>query len=122
MTCSNCALLQERIDALKAELDTLRPTSNLKYGPLEIEHIKGGVVYLDGAMVYLQRKPREVLLFLAQRPNRTCTNREIQLSIWGTTYMSNQNVVEAVRKIRVTIGRQWIDTIPAAGFAFRPQR
>ena len=82
-------------------------------------------VYVNNAEVFLTTKEFEVLLFLAQNPNRVYKKEELFDRVWGMDAMGDMATVTVhVNKIREKIeldtsNPQFIETIWGAGYRFK---
>lgn len=81
----------------------------------ELEPVKAGrllidrasySVELDGKVLNLPKKEFELLLFLAQNPNKVFSRDELLNNIWGSdVYVLSRTVDVHVRKVREKIGK-----------------
>lgn len=76
-------------------------------------------VQLDGNTLNLPKKEFELLLFLAQNPNKVFTRDELLNNIWGSdVYVLSRTVDVHIRKIREKIGEGFISTTKGVGYKF----
>jgi eukaryotic-like serine/threonine-protein kinase len=78
----------------------------------------------NGKVIPLQEQPFRVLTILAARPGEVITREELQLQIWGDTYVDfDQSLNKAVNKVREALGDnaanpRFVETIPRRGYRF----
>lgn len=76
-------------------------------------------VTLNGTPLVLPKKEFELLLFLAQNPNKVFSRDELLLNIWGSdVYVLSRTVDVHIRKIREKIGEGFISTTKGVGYKF----
>jgi eukaryotic-like serine/threonine-protein kinase len=73
--------------------------------------------------VPLTAKAFDVLLFLAQHPNRLVTKEELLKAVWGDTFVEEGNLAQYISHLRKALGdvsehAQLIVTIPRRGYQF----
>ncbi|MCQ6264494.1 response regulator transcription factor [Fictibacillus sp. WQ 8-8] len=90
-----------RINAvLRRSSNVLESDDQRQFGNLSI-HTESRVVKVDGESVFLTPKDLSLLLFLADRPNRTFTRDELLAQVWGMDYEGSDRAVDlAVKRIR----------------------
>lgn len=102
-----------------------RPFGYIQVRGLEIEAVSRKVL-LDGKEVVLTVKEFDVLIYLAQRPNRVITKNEIYEAVWrdelGDGYYNS--VAVHVKRIRKKIevdpeNPQYVETVWGVGYRFR---
>lgn len=102
-----------------------RPFGYIQVRGLEIEAVSRKVL-LDGKEVVLTVKEFDVLIYLAQRPNRVVTKNEIYEAVWrdelGDGYYNS--VAVHVKRIRKKIevdpeNPQYVETVWGVGYRFR---
>ncbi len=88
-------------------------------GDIEIEPLNYRVIRA-GRPVHLTRKEFEILLFLAQRPQRVITRDVLLSAIWGEDIVVIDRTIDVhIRKIREKLGRAGdglIETIKGVGY------
>lgn len=95
----------------------------IKSGDLKID-VDGHRVWVDGEERFMTPKEFSVLLFLAKRPNRVCTRKEILESIWHSGHSTKEDTLTVhVNKIREklevdTKKPRWIETVWSVGYRF----
>jgi len=77
----------------------------------------------DGAVVHLTSKPFDVLAFLVENSGRVVTKQELMEAVWRDTFVVEDNLTQAILKIRRTLGDetdhpQFVLTIPRVGYRF----
>ena len=111
--------LVSRINALfrrtKAPDEENEPVS---VGGLVIDR-KAYTVSLHGKPLVLPKKEFELLLFLAQNPNKVYSRDDLLLNIWGSdVYVLSRTVDVHIRKVREKIGDGFISTTKGVGYKF----
>jgi len=111
--------LMSRLQALfrrgKNQQEDLEP---VKAGRLLIDRASYQV-QLDGKILNLPKKEFELLLFLAQNPNKVFTRDELLNNIWGSdVYVLSRTVDVHIRKVREKIGEGFISTTKGVGYKF----
>src|SRR6201987_6559058 len=76
-----------------------------------------------GSPVALTGRAFDVLLFLAQHPNRLVTKEELLRAVWGDTFVEEGNLAQYVSHLRKALGDvsehgQLIVTIARKGYQF----
>src|SRR5258707_7544806 len=76
-----------------------------------------------GSPVVLTAKAFDVLLFLAQHPNRLVTKEELLKAVWGDTFVEEGNLAQHISHLRKALGdvsehSRFIATIPRKGYQF----
>jgi two-component system alkaline phosphatase synthesis response regulator PhoP len=70
--------------------------------------------------IHLPRKQFELLFTLADRPGIVLTREELLVRIWGEdVYVTPRTVDVHVRKIRDSIGDDYIETVKGVGYRFK---
>ena len=107
--------LQALFRRTKGQQEELEP---VKAGRLTIDRSSYTVV-LDGKSLNLPKKEFELLLFLAQNPNKVFSRDELLNNIWGSdVYVLSRTVDVHVRKVREKIGEGFISTTKGVGYKF----
>ncbi|MFY4775843.1 response regulator transcription factor [Metabacillus sp. RGM 3146] len=90
-----------RINAvLRRSTKVLESDNRRQFGNLTI-NTESHLVTIDGETVILTPKDLSLLLFLAERPNRTFTREELLDQVWGIDYEGSDRAVDlAVKRIR----------------------
>lgn len=89
----------------------------LRYGPLRIDTM-AATVTLDDQLVELRNREYSLLVYLASRPGVALSYLDLLDGVWGGPYFQPSVVTEAVRRVRVRIGREWITTVRGFGYRF----
>src|ERR1700759_2261211 len=63
-----------------------------------------------GSPVSLTPKAFDVLLFLAQHPNRLVTKEELLQAVWGNTFVEEGNLTQYISHLRKALGDNSEDT------------
>ena len=63
-----------------------------------------------GSAVSLTPKAFDVLLFLAQNPNRLVTKEELLQAVWGDTFVEEGNLAQYISHLRKALGENPEDT------------
>lgn len=104
------AILRDRLHAGTPVLRRGRMLIDLANGRLEV----------SGRLVNLDRKPLQVLYYLAAREGQTVGREELLHSVWGTDFAGFARCVDqAIYVIRKTIGRDWVMTVHGYGYRFQ---
>jgi DNA-binding winged helix-turn-helix (wHTH) protein len=79
-----------------------------------------------GFPVSLTPKAFDVLLFLAQNPNRLITRDELLQAVWGNTFVEEGNLTQYISHVRKALGdsrgnSRLIITIARKGYQFTPR-
>jgi two-component system alkaline phosphatase synthesis response regulator PhoP len=111
--------LISRINALfrrsKATFEDLAP---IKIGELIIDKASYSVS-LNGKQLLFPKKEFELLLFLAQNPNKVFSRDDLLVNIWGSdVYVLSRTVDVHIRKVREKIGEGYISTTKGVGYKF----
>ncbi len=113
-----------RINAvLRRSSNVLESDDRRQFGNLSI-HTESRLVKVDGESVFLTPKDMSLLLFLAERPNRTFTRDELLDQVWGMDYEGSDRAVDlAVKRIRQALsgwsqGYGEIRTFRGLGYQF----
>lgn len=111
--------LISRINALfrrsKAIFEDLEP---IKVGQLVVDKSSYSVT-LSGKPLIFPKKEFELLLFLAQNPNKVFSRDDLLVNIWGSdVYVLSRTVDVHVRKVREKIGEGYISTTKGVGYKF----
>lgn len=111
--------LISRINALfRRNKGTQEDHSPIRVGGLVIDRSSYSVSLHDKPLV-LPKKEFELLLFLAQNPNKVFSRDELLLNIWGSdVYVLSRTVDVHIRKIREKIGEGFISTTKGVGYKF----
>jgi DNA-binding response OmpR family regulator len=82
-------------------------TDNSKqFGTLKI-NLDAHIVTINGEEVFLTPKDLSLLIFLAERPNRTFTRDDLIESVWGMDYEGSDRAVDlAIKRIRQALN-EW---------------
>jgi len=111
--------LLSRINALfrrnKSTQEELEP---VEIGGLVIDKASYTVT-LNGNPLTLPKKEFELLLFLAQNPNKVYSRDDLLMNIWGSdVYVLSRTVDVHIRKVREKIGDGFISTTKGVGYKF----
>ncbi|WLR54410.1 response regulator transcription factor [Mesobacillus subterraneus] len=113
-----------RINAVLRRSAHVLETENMKqFGSLKI-NMDSHVVTVSGEKIVLTPKDLSLLIFLAERPNRTFTRDVLIESVWGLDYVGSDRAVDlAVKRIRQSLA-EWpasqgeIRTLRGLGYQF----
>jgi DNA-binding response OmpR family regulator len=99
-----------RVNAVLRRFSNVLETENTKqYGSLSL-NFDSHVVKINGETVVLTPKDTSLLLFLAERPNRTFTRDNLIEHVWGMDYDGSERAVDlAIKRIRQALAA-WPDT------------
>jgi len=91
---------------------------SIEVGGLIIDKSSYSVI-LNSKPLSLPKKEFELLLFLAQNPNKVFSRDELLLNIWGSdVYVLSRTVDVHIRKVREKIGEGFISTTKGVGYKF----
>lgn len=113
-----------RVNAVLRRSSNVLDTENEKqFGSLKI-NTNSHVVTVNGEKVVLTPKDLSLLIFLAERPNRTFTREDLIESVWGMDYDGSDRAVDlSVKRIRQSLAA-WpaaqgeIRTLRGLGYQF----
>src|ERR1700761_553757 len=87
--------------------------------------ISGSVVKQGDRLLSLRRQPFKVLIYLAERPGRLVTNRELIEACWenarGTSVNSLAQCIKAIREALGDSDQEIIKTVHGQGYVFSAQ-
>lgn len=96
----------------------------IRAGALSIDK-EGRRVFIEDNEVFLPQKEFDLLLFLAENPNRVFNKEELFEKVWGYDALSDTTTITVhIARIREKIetsseGRQYIETVWGAGYRFK---
>lgn len=113
-----------RINAVLRRFSNVLDTEHTKqFGSLKI-NMDSHVVTVNGEKVVLTPKDLSLLIFLADRPNRTFTREDLIESVWGMDYDGSDRAVDlSIKRIRYSLA-EWpasqgeIRTLRGLGYQF----
>src|SRR6266567_5414337 len=93
-----------------------------RFGPFALDSRKRTLSRAD-SRVSLTPKAFDVLLFLAQNPNRLVTKEELLQAVWGDTFVEEGNLKQYISHLRKALGdnpedARLIVTIARKGYQF----
>lgn len=103
---------------------SLPPKAHLTFGGIVIDTV-GHVVTVSGQLIELSRREYQLLLILAQNPNRILTRNQLLDLIWGIDYSGEDRVVDVTvtrlrRKVGLLPNPDWeIDTVRGMGYRLK---
>jgi DNA-binding response OmpR family regulator len=113
-----------RVHAVLRRAANVLDTENSKqFGSLKI-NLDSHVVTLNGEVVMMTPKDLNLLIFLAERPNRTFTREDLIESVWGMDYGGSDRAVDlAIKRIRQAlsvwpVSQGEIRTLRGLGYQF----
>jgi Tol biopolymer transport system component/DNA-binding winged helix-turn-helix (wHTH) protein len=94
----------------------------LRFGEFTLNLERRGL-YRGPARVHLTSKPLETLIFLVENRTRTVEKQEFFDAIWKDTFVTEDNLVHAIREIRRVLkdnkeDPHYIQTVPRHGYRF----
>src|SRR5580704_12953381 len=101
----------------------LIPMSNLyRFGEFDLDPARRSLSRAD-LPVSLTPKAFDVLLFLAQNPNRLVTKEELLEAVWGDTFVEEGNLTQYISHLRKALSdnsedTRMIVTIARKGYQF----
>lgn len=113
-----------RVNAVLRRSTQVLETENMKqFGSLKI-NMDSHVVTVAGEKVVLTPKDLGLLIFLAERPNRTFTREDLIEHVWGMDYDGSDRAVDlSIKRIRHSLAK-WpasqgeIKTLRGLGYQF----
>jgi two-component system, OmpR family, alkaline phosphatase synthesis response regulator PhoP len=109
--------LLSRLEALHRRGQKHNPAS-LKVGPFSIDREKYLIIRGDEE-IKLPRKEFELLYLLASLQNKVVTREKIFDEIWGKDVIVVDRTIDVhIRRIRIKIGEQYIQTVKGVGYKF----
>lgn len=101
-----------------------KPPTSLRFGPFELA-LESGELRKNGALLKLSGQAIQVLVILAEHPNRLVSREELQQKLWpGDSYGDFEHGLNAaVNRLRETLGDsatepEYIETVPRRGYRF----
>jgi DNA-binding response OmpR family regulator len=73
-------------------------------------------VFVDGACVPFTRVEFDLLLFLAERPRRVFSRRELLRYVWGYEHTGERTVDVHIRRVRAKLNRPFATTVHRIGY------
>jgi Tol biopolymer transport system component/DNA-binding winged helix-turn-helix (wHTH) protein len=94
----------------------------LNIGEFVLDRQRYGL-YRNGDRVHLTSKPLETLIFLVENRGRTIDKQTLLDVVWKDTFVTDDNLVQAVREIRRALGDdkenpRFVQTVPRHGYRF----
>src|SRR5580700_7302681 len=80
-----------------------------RFGPFALDPRRRTLSRADSP-VSLTPKAFDVLLFLAQNPNRLVTKEELLQAVWGNTFVEEGNLTQYIWHLRKALGDTSADT------------
>lgn len=110
--------LLSRLDALQRRGGSKSMAEVLHVGPFEIDRERYLIVK-SGKEIKLPRKEFELLYLLANHQNKVLTREKIFEEIWGQDVIVVDRTIDVhIRRIRIKIGEQYIQTVKGVGYKF----
>src|SRR5579859_1737825 len=93
-----------------------------RFGPFALDSRRRTLTRADSP-VPLTPKAFDVLLFMAQNPNRLVTKEELLKAVWGDTFVEEGNLTQYISHLRKALGdnpedTRLIVTIARRGYQF----
>jgi DNA-binding response OmpR family regulator len=77
-------------------------------------------VLLHGQLVPVTAKEFALLHYLYERRGIVFTREQLLRDVWGERYRGGPRTVDIhIRRVRIKVGAQWIETIRQVGYKFR---
>lgn len=94
----------------------------LQFGGFTIDLQRHGL-YRGDERIHLTPKPVEALIYLVENRGRTIEKQELLDAIWKDTFVTEDNLVHAVREIRRALeddktDPRFVQTVPRQGYRF----
>jgi two-component system, OmpR family, response regulator len=118
--------LFRRIDALKADTNSVAENEILITGGLKIDVIKRKV-QVEGEEIELTAKEFDLLLFFARQPGRVFSRIQLLDKVWGYNHDGYEHTVNShINRLRAKIEKdpskpQYVLTVWGVGYKFREQ-
>jgi DNA-binding response OmpR family regulator len=94
---------------LRRSANVLDSDNSKQFGSLKI-NLDAHIVTINGEEVILTPKDLSLLIYLAERPNRTFTRDDLIESVWGMDYEGSDRAVDlAIKRIRQALSK-WPDS------------
>jgi DNA-binding response OmpR family regulator len=94
---------------LRRSANVLDSDNSKQFGTLKI-NLDAHIVTINGEEVILTPKDLNLLIYLAERPNRTFTRDDLIESVWGMDYEGSDRAVDlAIKRIRQALS-EWPDS------------
>lgn len=94
---------------LRRSANVLDSDNSKQFGSLKI-NLDAHIVTINGEEVILTPKDLNLLIYLAERPNRTFTRDDLIESVWGMDYEGSDRAVDlAIKRIRQALS-EWPDS------------
>ncbi|MDQ0974107.1 DNA-binding response OmpR family regulator [Neobacillus niacini] len=94
---------------LRRSGNVLDSDNSKQFGSLKI-NLDAHIVTINGEEVILTPKDLSLLIYLAERPNRTFTRDDLIESVWGMDYEGSDRAVDlAIKRIRQALS-EWPDS------------
>ena len=91
---------------LRRSVNVFDTDNSKQFGTLKI-NLDAHIVTINGEEVFLTPKDLSLLIFLAERPNRTFTRDDLIESVWGMDYEGSDRAVDlAIKRIRQALN-EW---------------
>jgi len=97
-------------------------SSLYRFGQFVLDPAKRTLSRADSP-VFLNPRAMDVLIFLAQNPNRLVTKEELLDAVWGDAFVEEGNLTQSISNVRKVLsdgseGSRLIVTIPRKGYQF----
>lgn len=90
---------------LRRSANVLDTDNSKQFGSLKI-NLDAHIVTINGKEIILTPKDLSLLIFLAERPNRTFTRDDLIESVWGMDYEGSDRAVDlAIKRIRHALSK-----------------
>lgn len=111
--------LPELVARIRARLRAADPETVVRRGGIALDVVNHAVDVGDGP-IRLSHREFALLGRLAQRAGQVCSREELLTDVWGLAHDSGANVVDVcVRRLRVKIGSDRIETVRNGGYRLR---
>jgi DNA-binding winged helix-turn-helix (wHTH) protein/Tol biopolymer transport system component len=98
-------------------------SAKIRFGMYELDR-SAMELRKNGRLIRLQEQPCRVLAILAERPGELVTREQLQVQIWGDTFVDfDQSLNRAVNRIREALddnagAPRYVETVPRRGYRF----
>jgi DNA-binding winged helix-turn-helix (wHTH) protein/Tol biopolymer transport system component len=106
---------------MSAAQDKGKP-SQLHFGGHTLD-LERRALYRGQQRIHLTSKPLETLVYLVDNPGRIVEKQELLDAVWKDTFVTEDNLVHAIREIRRALGDdkedpRFVQTVPRQGYRF----
>lgn len=115
--------LMARVKVALRRVNALQKSEAMDFGPIHID-LAGNQISKSGEVLRLSPKEYELLVFLAQNPQRALSRQQILDKVWGFDFYGDGRTVDThIKQLREILGplKHWIVTVWGVGYRFEPE-